>query len=49
MATFTVRIFRLSNPQESQKIEISQPDRTNLAYSPKIPKGWAFQHATEKS
>lgn len=33
--------------KESKPILIEQPDRTNLASNPQIPKGWMFMHAEE--
>jgi hypothetical protein len=49
MKTYNVRIFDKSAPRESAVIQIQQPDRTNLALSPEIPEGWAFQNASEKT
>jgi hypothetical protein len=48
MTTYNVRIFDTAKPSDSHVIEIQQPDRTNLALSPEIPPGWAFQNASEK-
>lgn len=46
MTIYNVRIFDKSAPRESTVIQIEQPDRTNLALSPEIPQGWAFQNAS---
>jgi hypothetical protein len=46
MTTYNVRIAKESNTKEQKDIQITQPDRTNLAYSKEIPHGWFFMSAT---
>ena len=46
MTKYKVLIARQTNTKDQKVVYIEQPDRINLAYSPKIPKGYFFMSAS---